>query len=710
MATITLRPTSASGTSWSNIANAYDGDTTTSATVATTSSDYSSMAGTFTFDTSVIPSGSTINSATLYVNCKSSNSNRTTLYADINGNSSNRVINERIGTSQTNKTANITSYMSSLNTIKLMQYNSKTTSYTFTLYEIYIEVDYTVSTTYTVRFLDYNGRLIDTQTVIEGGSATQPEEPYRDGYVFTGWDKPLTNITANTDITAQYSKIWSVTFKDWDGSLITSQNVIEGQDATPPTPTRDGYRFKGWDGSYTNVTENRTLTAQYVEDIPAYIRLPQDTIEVPVGETVPLYVEHNCEDCFVAETNPLESPYITMDPLQGYQITDRINITGVTAGTTTTITIRGFIYEPFSEAGDTIATVHVVAASKPTYTVTFKDWNDTVLDTQTVEEGGSATAPSNPTRDGYRFTGWSGSYTNITADTDITAQYIKLYSIVASAGTGGTISPDGTTTVDEGSSQSYTISANNGYGISDVKVDNISQGIITTYTFSNITANHSIEVIFIPTISKQKIFTPASIDLDISNYLEENSPFSNALGKGSDNEGDYAEWSLVTGGAVKTYTCWTFDLSSIPSNATITNITCSARCSNTNANITQAGNTTVAIGVTDGSAYVNKQDSSTPSFGTEATVVTVSSANYTREELDNFRLKIQAARGLFNTDTSYYTKFYGATLTIDYAIPADTESTGTYNIKIGDSSVNSIYIGDTKVVKVYLGDTLMFEN
>lgn len=428
----------------------------------------------------------------------------------------------------------------------------------------------------------------------------------------------------------------------------------------------------------------------------------------------------------------------------------------------------------------TYTVTYELASVSVSYTVTFKDWDGSVLKTQTVASGGSATPPSNPTRDGYRFTGWSGSYTNITADTDITAQYIKLYSIVASAGTGGTISPDGTTTVDEGSSQSYTISANtryrvksvtidgvdqgaitsytfsnvtsdhtiavvfetiptytitasvntggsitpsgtttvlegdsqtynisanDGYAISDVKVDNISQGIITTYTFSNITTNHTIKVIFAPTISE--IFTPTSIDLDISNYLEESSPFSNALGKGSDNEGDYAEWSLVTGGAVKTYTCWTFDLSSIPSNATITNVTCSARCSNTNANIAQAGNTTVAIGVTDGSAYVNKQDSSTPAFGTEPTVVTVSSANYTREELDNFRLKIQAARGFINTDTSYHTKFYGATLTIEYIIPDDM---GTYNLKIGDSSVNSIYIGDTKVVKVYLGDTLIFEN
>ena len=147
MATITLRATSASGTGWSDIDNAYDGSTSTFATVETSGNNYLNKAGIFNFDTSAIPSGATINSATLYVNCKSSNNDRTKLYADINENYSNRVIKVFIGTSQTNKTADITSYMSSLNTIKLMQYNNRSTSYTFTLYEIYIVVDYTEPTT-----------------------------------------------------------------------------------------------------------------------------------------------------------------------------------------------------------------------------------------------------------------------------------------------------------------------------------------------------------------------------------------------------------------------------------------------------------------------------------------------------------------------------------------------------------------------------------
>lgn len=176
----------------------------------------------------------------------------------------------------------------------------------------------------------------------------------------------------------------------------------------------------------------------------------------------------------------------------------------------------------------------------------------------------------------------------------------------------------------------------------------------------------------------QLVCYPIEIDLSISNYKDVSSAFSNAYGKSSDNTSSYAEWGLVTGGSAKSYTCWAFDLSSIPSNATITNVTCSARCSNTNASALQGGNTTVSIGVTDGSQYVNKQNSDTPAFGKEATVVTVSSTDYTREELDNFRLKIQAARGFFGTNTSYHTKFYGATLTIDYTIPT------TYTVRFLD--------------------------
>lgn len=207
----------------------------------------------------------------------------------------------------------------------------------------------------------------------------------------------------------------------------------------------------------------------------------------------------------------------------------------------------------------------------------------------------------------------------------------------------------------------------------------------------------------------QLVCYPIEIDLSISNYNDESSAFSNAYGKSSDNTSSYAEWGLVTGGSAKTYTCWSFDVSSIPSNATITNVTCSARCSNTNSSPLQGGNTTVSMGVTNGSEYTSKVASDTPAFGKEPTVVTVSDSTFTRAELDNFRLRIFAARGFINTNRSYHTKFYGATLTIDYTIPSEGTST-TQNIYVGNSKITNIYLGTTKVTKVYIGSALVFEN
>ena len=70
------------------------------------------------------------------------------------------------------------------------------------------------------------------------------------------------------------------------------------------------------------------------------------------------------------------------------------------------------------------------------------------------------------------------------------------YFISASAGVGGTISPVGTGVVTAGGSKTYTVTANSGYRISNVIVDGMSRGAISSYTFSNVTSNHSISAVF----------------------------------------------------------------------------------------------------------------------------------------------------------------------------------------------------------------------
>jgi hypothetical protein len=82
------------------------------------------------------------------------------------------------------------------------------------------------------------------------------------------------------------------------------------------------------------------------------------------------------------------------------------------------------------------------------------------------------------------------------AGQSITQSGISTYTITAYAGSNGTISPRGTLTVTPGASKTFTIRANWFYQIADVKVDGVSQGLITSYTFKNVTANHSISATF----------------------------------------------------------------------------------------------------------------------------------------------------------------------------------------------------------------------
>jgi Listeria/Bacterioides repeat len=58
-----------------------------------------------------------------------------------------------------------------------------------------------------------------------------------------------------------------------------------------------------------------------------------------------------------------------------------------------------------------------------THTVTFKDWDGSTLKTQFVNDGSAATAPANPSRSGYTFTGWDKAFSSVTGDLTVTAQY-----------------------------------------------------------------------------------------------------------------------------------------------------------------------------------------------------------------------------------------------------------------------------------------------
>lgn len=95
----------------------------------------------------------------------------------------------------------------------------------------------------------------------------------------------------------------------------------------------------------------------------------------------------------------------------------------------------------------------------------------------------------------------SYTFNNVSANHTISATFTSntsssSYSITASSSSGGSISPSGTVTISGGASKSFTFNPRKHHRVSDVQVDGVSKGAISSYTFSNIAADHTIQVIF----------------------------------------------------------------------------------------------------------------------------------------------------------------------------------------------------------------------
>ena len=137
----------------------------------------------------------------------------------------------------------------------------------------------------------------------------------------------------------------------------------------------------------------------------------------------------------------------------------------------------------------------------------------------------------------YSFDGWytekSGG-TKITkdtvfhADTTVYAHWTytgggssgySYYTIKATAGTGGSISPSGNVSVREGRDQTFTITPDKGYAVANVKIDGKSIGAVKSYTFENVRRTHTIEVIFMKANGNPQ--TGVFVDVATGSYYED---------------------------------------------------------------------------------------------------------------------------------------------------------------------------------------------
>ena len=142
---------------------------------------------------------------------------------------------------------------------------------------------------YTVTFMDWDGTELLVEQVEEGHDAVGPAtNPTREGYNFTGWSKPITNITANLIVIAQYEIIpqdvyYTIRFLNWDGTELQSSQVKEGEmpvysGATPVRPEDENYTyaFSGWSPTIVAATADADYTAQYTATEKPKDNIPQN--------------------------------------------------------------------------------------------------------------------------------------------------------------------------------------------------------------------------------------------------------------------------------------------------------------------------------------------------------------------------------------------------------------------------------------------------
>ena len=281
-------------------------------------------------------------------------------------------------------------------------------------------------------------------------------------------------------VTYEYGKL--------DG-IYAKQIVQAGETAIEPdVPSRQGYQFTDWyldDTKYgfnAAVTGDMTLTARWT------VNQYTITFDTDGG----------------SEVAPIT---------QGYGTT----ITAPEAPTKSGYTFMGWNPEiPVTmPAEDRTVTAQWTLDR---YTISYNLNNGTATgnpDSYTVES--DAITLNTPTRPGYTFTGWSG--TGLTGENNLTVTIEKgstgdrsytahwryngggssgysYYTIKATAGAGGSISPSGSISVREGRDQTFTITPDKGYAVSNVKIDGKSIGAVKSYTFENVSRTHTIEVIF----------------------------------------------------------------------------------------------------------------------------------------------------------------------------------------------------------------------
>ena len=354
----------------------------------------------------------------------------------------------------------------------------------------------------------------------------------------------------------------------WENSVITptTYTVTVGNDgngtgtATPSTAAagttitltatpNKGYHFKEWqvisggvtikDDKFLMPSANVEVKAIFEKDAPP---APTEfTITVTSGDNGTASASH-------AKAVVGTEITLTATPNKGYHFKEWQVISGGV-----TIKNNKFIMPSANVEVKAIFEEDVPASTE--FIVTFDGNGGTPsVGSMTTTNRKLTSLPSASRRGSYSFDGWytekSGgtkitTATVFSANTTVYAHWTYIggggssgysyYTIKATAGTGGSISPSGNVSVREGRDQTFTITPDKGYAVANVKIDGKSIGAVKSYTFENVSRTHTIEVIFMKANGNPQ--TGVFVDVATGSYYEDAVDWAveNGITKGTDD-------------------------------------------------------------------------------------------------------------------------------------------------------------------------------
>ena len=377
-----------------------------------------------------------------------------------------------------------------------------------------------------------------------------------DTYTFTQPEGDVT-ITAAFEMRNEHT----VTFDANGGSepedlpeevttAMPAKKILHGSEYSLPEcefVAPEGKQFKAWqiDGAEYPVNAPVTVTA----DITVKA-LWEDAPPAPVEYTVTVTNDGNGIGTATPSTAAAGTTItLTATPNEGYHLKEWEVMSGG-------VTIKDDKF-PMPNDNVEVKAIFEKDAPAPTeYTITYDLAGGTAEgnpDTYTIET--RTFTLKNPTKSGYTFTGWSGTGldgennmtvtipTGSTGNRTYTAHWryngsghsYSYYTIKATAGAGGSISPSGNVSVREGRDQTFTITPDKGYAVANVKIDGKSIGAVKSYTFENVSRTHTIEVIFMKANGNPQ--TGVFVDVATGSYYEDAVDWAveNGITKGTDD-------------------------------------------------------------------------------------------------------------------------------------------------------------------------------